>query len=164
MIADVPPQIFALLVLFSAGFACKRFDISIATVDQLLDNSLMVFFFVMSLKASLRLVSCSASVTSIWFFNQRFKAFSILSHACVMLKKMFIAGLKLCSGAEGTSEFFPALITISFFIYVCNMERVKLARKIQARIAKLVANQLRTEKIPGSNPGKGENFSMKINN
>ena len=36
--------------------------------------------------------------------------------------------------------------------------------RIQARIAQLVAYQLGTTDIPGSNPGKGENFSMKISN
>ena len=33
---------------------------------------------------------------------------------------------------------------------------------IQARIAQLVAYLLATGKVPGSNLGKGENFSMKI--
>ena len=32
-----------------------------------------------------------------------------------------------------------------------------------ARIAQLVANWLGTGEVPGSNPGKGKNFSMKIN-
>ena len=32
---------------------------------------------------------------------------------------------------------------------------------IQARIAQLVAYRLGTGKVPGSNPGKGENFSVK---
>ena len=35
---------------------------------------------------------------------------------------------------------------------------------MQARIAQLLANQLGTGEVPGSNPGKGENFSMKISN
>ena len=35
---------------------------------------------------------------------------------------------------------------------------------IQARIAQLVAYRLGTGEVPGSNPGKGENFSMKISN
>ena len=35
---------------------------------------------------------------------------------------------------------------------------------IQARIAQLLAYQLGTEEVPGSNPGKGDNFSMKISN
>ena len=35
---------------------------------------------------------------------------------------------------------------------------------IQARIAQLVAYGLGTWEVPGSNPGKGENFSMKISN
>ena len=34
--------------------------------------------------------------------------------------------------------------------------------RIQARIAHLVAYWLGTGKVPGSNPGKGENFSVKI--
>ena len=33
-----------------------------------------------------------------------------------------------------------------------------------ARIAQLVANPLGTREVPGSNPGTGENFSVKINN
>ena len=32
----------------------------------------------------------------------------------------------------------------------------------QARIAQLVAYRLETGEVPGSNPGKGENFSMKL--
>ena len=36
--------------------------------------------------------------------------------------------------------------------------------EIQARIAQLVAYRPGTNKVPGSNPGKGENFSMKISN
>ena len=35
---------------------------------------------------------------------------------------------------------------------------------IQARIAQLVAYRLGTGKVPGSNPSKGENFSVKISN
>ena len=37
-------------------------------------------------------------------------------------------------------------------------------RGIQARIAHLVAYPLGTGEVPDSNPGKGENFSMKISN
>ena len=37
-------------------------------------------------------------------------------------------------------------------------------RNIQARIAQLIAYRLGTWVVPGSNPGEGENFSMKINN
>ena len=43
-------------------------------------------------------------------------------------------------------------------------KRTKVAFPIQARIAQLVAYRLGTEKVPGSNPGKGENFSVKISN
>ena len=35
---------------------------------------------------------------------------------------------------------------------------------IQARIAQLVAYRLGTGEVPGSNPGKGENFSVKLSN
>ena len=42
-----------------------------------------------------------------------------------------------------------------------NVESILL---IQARIAQLVAYQLGTGEVSGSNPGKGENFSMKISN
>ena len=35
-------------------------------------------------------------------------------------------------------------------------------KSIQARIAQLVAYQPGTSEVLGSNPGKGENFSMKI--
>ena len=38
----------------------------------------------------------------------------------------------------------------------------KISQLIQARIAQLVAYWLDTEEVPGPNPGKGENFSMKI--
>ena len=33
---------------------------------------------------------------------------------------------------------------------------------IQARIAQLVAYRLGTGEVPGSNPGKGKNYSVKI--
>ena len=36
--------------------------------------------------------------------------------------------------------------------------------KIQSRIAQLVVYRLVTGEVPGSNPDKGENFSMKISN
>ena len=39
-----------------------------------------------------------------------------------------------------------------------------LANFNQARIAQLVAYRLGTGDVPGWNPGKGENFSVKINN
>ena len=35
---------------------------------------------------------------------------------------------------------------------------------IQARIAQLVSYRLGTGEVPGSNPSKGENFSIKISN
>ena len=38
------------------------------------------------------------------------------------------------------------------------------AQAIQARIAQLVAYRLGTGEVPGSNPGKGENSSVKISN
>ena len=40
----------------------------------------------------------------------------------------------------------------------------KLQFWIQARIAQLVAYRLGTGEVPGSNPGKGDNFSVKISN
>ena len=42
--------------------------------------------------------------------------------------------------------------------------KTKKCRCIQARIAQLVAYRLGTREVPGSNPGKDENFSMKISN
>ena len=39
-----------------------------------------------------------------------------------------------------------------------------VSTNIQARIAQLVAYRLGTGEVLGSNPGKGENFSMKISN
>ena len=41
---------------------------------------------------------------------------------------------------------------------------VELLKRIQARIAQLVAYRLGTGEVPTSNPNKGENFSMKISN
>ena len=40
----------------------------------------------------------------------------------------------------------------------------QIMKKIQARIAQLVAYRLGTVEVPGSNPSKGENFSVKISN
>ena len=40
----------------------------------------------------------------------------------------------------------------------------KVQEIIQARIAQLVAYRLGTGEVPGSNPGNGENFSVKISN
>ena len=37
-----------------------------------------------------------------------------------------------------------------------------LLRRIQVRIAQLVADWLGTREVPGSNPGKSENFSVKL--
>ena len=42
-------------------------------------------------------------------------------------------------------------------------DKLKKIKLIQARIAQLVAYWLGTREVPGSNPGKGESFSMKIN-
>ena len=41
---------------------------------------------------------------------------------------------------------------------------LKFFKGIQARKAQLVAYRLGTGEVKGSNPGKGENFSMKISN
>ena len=41
---------------------------------------------------------------------------------------------------------------------------IKVQEIIQARIAQLVAYRLGTGEVPGSNPGNGENFSVKISN
>ena len=41
-------------------------------------------------------------------------------------------------------------------------DNLNVGMKIQARIAQLVAYWLGTGEVPGSNPGKGENFSMKL--
>ena len=40
----------------------------------------------------------------------------------------------------------------------------KFFNNIQARKAQLVAYRLGTGEVPGSNPGTGENFSVKISN
>ena len=42
--------------------------------------------------------------------------------------------------------------------------RIYIMNEIQARIAQMVAYWLGTRDVPGSNPGKGENFSMRISN
>ena len=42
--------------------------------------------------------------------------------------------------------------------------QVTLKHAIQARIAQLVVYRLGTGEVPGSNPGKGENFAVKISN
>ena len=43
-----------------------------------------------------------------------------------------------------------------------NIRWQKISGNIQARIVQLVAYQLGTGEVPGSNPGKGENVSVKI--
>ena len=43
-------------------------------------------------------------------------------------------------------------------------KKVYVLIDIQARIAQLVAYQLGTGEVPGSNPGKGIKFSVKISN
>ena len=43
-------------------------------------------------------------------------------------------------------------------------ENMTKRRGIQARIAQLVPYRLGTGEVPGSNPSKGDNFSMKISN
>ena len=44
------------------------------------------------------------------------------------------------------------------------MKVTKQSSLIQARIAQLVAYRLGTGEVPGSNPCKGENISVKISN
>ena len=45
-----------------------------------------------------------------------------------------------------------------------NTLRLYFFTQIKARIAQLVAYRLGTREVPGSNPGKGEKFSVKISN
>ena len=53
----------------------------------------------------------------------------------------------------------------SIFAYTIKMFMLtSLSSYIQARIAQLVAYRLGAEEVPGSNPGKGENYSVKISN
>ena len=59
-----------------------------------------------------------------------------------------------------TAKFFGKKIKAIFF----SQKILKLKILIQARIAQLVAYRLGTGEVPGSNPGKGENFSVKISN
>ena len=44
------------------------------------------------------------------------------------------------------------------------LQSLKGVEMIQARIAQLVAYWLGSGEVPGSNPGKAENFSVKISN
>ena len=44
------------------------------------------------------------------------------------------------------------------------LSQLRMQWLIQARIAQLVAYRLHTGEVPGSNPDKGENFSVKISN
>ena len=49
-----------------------------------------------------------------------------------------------------------------FGAHLCHRRKLSIYDNIQARMAQLVAYQLGTGEVPGSNPGKGENFSVKI--
>ena len=50
-----------------------------------------------------------------------------------------------------------------YFVQSYN-QKTNVFTEIQARIAQLVAYQLGTGEVPGSNPGKVENFQVKISN
>ena len=52
----------------------------------------------------------------------------------------------------------------AFFVFFFPLEYILTIYYIQARIAQLVAYQLGIGEVPGSNPGKGDNFSVKIFN
>ena len=73
----------------------------------------------------------------------------------------------LLKHVSGSGIFFPNLIynrTRPRIVMLLRSFCKKMCKIIQARIAQLVAYQLGTGEVPGSNPGKGENFSMKISN
>ena len=52
----------------------------------------------------------------------------------------------------------PVLATLSYKVYQIISPLKYRLHGIQARIAQLVAYRLGTSEVPGSNPGKGENF------
>ena len=57
---------------------------------------------------------------------------------------------------------FIFLVLAVFKVASKELHNTQLRKGIQARIAQLVAYRLGTGEILGSNPGKGENFSMNI--
>ena len=68
---------------------------------------------------------------------------------------------------RSTSIFFLSLVlflTDKFTEMKKLQNIIEYVTLIQARIAQLVAYWLVTGEVPGSNPGDGENFSVKISN
>ena len=66
-----------------------------------------------------------------------------------------------CIGKKFTGFFFGVFVILG--ASRCHL-KIKTVWIIQARIAQLVSYRLGTGEVPGSNPSKGENFSMKISN
>ena len=51
-----------------------------------------------------------------------------------------------------------------FLLEASQQKKTTVEIYIQARIAQLVAYQIGTREVLGSNPGRGKNFPMKISN
>ena len=72
------------------------------------------------------------------------------------------AVLRLKMESKDEKKYFFAAVFV--FPVGCIVKILNLLYHIQARIAQLVAYRLGTREIPGSNPSKGKNFSVKISN
>ena len=51
---------------------------------------------------------------------------------------------------------------MEMIFFALNLLAANMEQNIRAWIAQLVAHQLGTREVRGSNPGKGDNFSIKI--
>ena len=67
-------------------------------------------------------------------------------------------------GVESTAYVSLLVVKLTLLVNVLETSKPNQTEKIQARIAQLVAYRLGTGEVTGSNPGKGENFSLKISN
>ena len=135
LIVDVPLQTSVCLVRLSTCFAREHLPVSIDTLYRLLHSPLIhreVLVSLVSLKASLCLVSGSTSVTNIWFFNHSFNAFTILEHSemcaesiiCVETLVAFDAGKRSGSRmhflvpGKGTKFWEPLVTYVTHVVFV----------------------------------------------
>ena len=80
--------------------------------------------------------------------------------------KLGIQIMAMIRNLDYRKSIFLTFLVLSCLIFrsLLYLTNSKLFIAIQARIAQLVAYRLGTGEVPGSNPGKGENFSVKISN
>ena len=96
------------------------------------------------------------------------KSLVVLSDLPIICLSTFSFSIFICLSLAASLSVYDSLflnsVPLLLQLFSYPYTTLNLSNHIQARIAQLVAYRLGTREIPGSNPGKAKNITVKISN